>query len=165
MLIKTKLTQEDYAQASLAILFTRTAIKIMLGIGVFVLIFGNLGFLILPGMHWSLSNIITPIFIIFFVPLTTWFAAKKNYSSNQRLAENIEYQFGNEYLFVKGESFTTQSAWDKVYKVTETKKWIFVWQSQQIANIIPKRDIWEGDIIGLKEILDNHGVKNTLRAY
>ena len=78
------------------------------------------------------------------------------------MGETIEYQFYKEYLVVKGESFSTESTWDKIYKVTQTKNWVFIWQSRQAANIIPRRDIWEGDLTHLKEILEGHKVKNNL---
>jgi len=63
-----------------------------------------------------------------------------------------------------GESFHSQLTWDKVYKVTETKNWILIWQNRQIANAIPKRDVWDGQIEDLKKILTAHKIKNNLPA-
>lgn len=75
----------------------------------------------------------------------------------------MEYHFEDDQLTVKGESFSSQYTWEKVYKVTETKKWIFIWQSRQIANLIKKRDIADVQISILKEILDRNKVKNNLK--
>ena len=94
--------------------------------------------------------------------MLTYFGAKKNYKTNQRITENIEYQFGEDNLIVKGESFNSQLTWNKIYKVTQTKNLVLIWQNRQVANAIPKRDIWEGQIEELKIILDRHKIKNNL---
>lgn len=96
------------------------------------------------------------------MPLLTYFGAKRNFTANKRISETIEYHFDNDYLSMKGESFNSQLTWDKIYKVTQTKNWLLIWQNSQIANPIPKRDIWEGQISDLKEILDKYKVKNNL---
>ncbi|MEI9957623.1 MAG: YcxB family protein [Ferruginibacter sp.] len=110
----------------------------------------------------SYSQVIVPIVMLSVTPLLTYFTAKKNYNSNQRISEAIEYQFEKDNLIIKGESFNSQLSWDKIYKVTQTKNWILIWQNSQIANPILKRDIWEGEIESLKVILNGHGVKNNL---
>ncbi|WP_276502864.1 YcxB family protein [Terrimonas pollutisoli] len=106
--------------------------------------------------------IIAPVFMLIGFPLLQYFASKRDYTSNKRISETIEYQFGKDLLFVKGESFTAQLTWDKIYKVSKTKNWLLIWQNKQVANVIPRRDIWEGDIIELKEILQIHNVTNNL---
>ena len=110
----------------------------------------------------SFSQIITPLIILTVMPLFTYFTAKKNYAANQRISETIEYQFDKDNLLMKGESFNSQLTWDKVYKVTQTKNWILIWQNRQIANPIPKRDVWEEQIENLKKVLQEHKVKNNL---
>ena len=96
------------------------------------------------------------------MPLMTYYAARKNYRTNKRISETIEYQFDKDSLIIKGESFNSQLTWDKFYKVTQTKNWILIWQNRQVANPIPKRDIWEGQLADLKLILNEHKVKNNL---
>jgi hypothetical protein len=110
----------------------------------------------------SITRITTPVLILIVLPAMTYFGARRNYSSNKRMAELIEYQLDNNYLIIQGESFNAQFTWDKIYKVTQTHNWILIWQTRQSANAIHKSDIWEGEIDELKAILTAHGVKNNL---
>ncbi len=111
---------------------------------------------------FSISRLTTPLIVVAFLPAVTYFAAKKNYSSNQRIQEPIEYLFEKDYLVIQGESFNSRLTWDKIYRVTETKKWILIWQSKQIANAIHKSDVWDGEMQALKQILIEHHVKNNI---
>jgi hypothetical protein len=160
MVIKTKLTQADFIKTNFALLYKkpRTWVNIAITIGLAIY------YATIAGEDSLYVYVIAiPFFILVVLPpLATWFISKKNYTSNQRITETIEYQFDKDNLVVKGESFQSQLSWDKIYKVTQTKLCILIWQSRASANFIPKRDIWEGDIIELKEILENHKVKNTL---
>ncbi len=55
---------------------------------------------------------------------------------------------------MEGESFNAKLSWNKIYKVKETKNWILIFQSRQVANLILKSDIWDGEMIELKRILN-----------
>ena len=97
------------------------------------------------------------------LPAITAYMAKRNYQNNQRITETITYNFLEDCLEISGESFTSKLSWDKFYKVTETKNWILIWQSSRMANVLPKRDVWEGEQQQLKELLMRHKVKNNLK--
>ncbi len=161
MNIKTKLSEKDFINANFVLLFSKVSTKIFIGIGTFYL-FLIISLLILDTRHSDITQIIVPICLILGLPVLTYFGAKKNYSTNQRISENIEYRFDKDYLSTIGESFNSQASWDKIYKVTQSKNWVFIWHNRQIANPIPKRDIWEEQISELKNLLDSHNVKNNL---
>ncbi|QEC69155.1 hypothetical protein FRZ67_18225 [Panacibacter ginsenosidivorans] len=55
------------------------------------------------------------------IPLLTYFTSRKNYTTNNRISEPIEYTIENSGLSIKGESFTSTLTWDKLYKVSKTK--------------------------------------------
>ena len=89
---------------------------------------------------------------------------KKNYKSNGRISETINYEFDKENIQLIGESFNSTLTWEKIYSVTENKYWILIWQSRQVANVIPKRDFINGDLQTFKSIVNSHrGLKNKLR--
>jgi hypothetical protein len=60
------------------------------------------------------------------------------------VAEQKEYVFTDTDLKITGESFNVTMLWDKIYKVTKTKRWVLIWQTKYLANIIPLQDIWQG---------------------
>ncbi len=161
MQIRTKLTEADFIQVNFVLLWRRPALKISIGIILLVNAY-SIYMQIVYGTGLSPDMIIWPAMILLVLPLITFIGAKMNYRSNARIKENIEYIFDNDDLEIKGESFSSRLTWEKIHKVTKTKNWILIWQSRQVANVIPLRDIWEGDITMLKDILNRHQVKNNL---
>lgn len=160
MIIKSKLSEQDFINANFVLLYSRTMVKVLTGIFAF-------SFLVsvstaLFSSKVGISQIILPLIMILFLPVFTYFTAKKNYASNKRTSETIEYIFSNDQLTMTGESFNSTMSWNKIHKVSQTKNWVLIWQNSQIANPIPKRDIWEAEINSLKEILNLHHVKNNL---
>ena len=119
-------------------------------------------FSFIKGNSFESTQILWVILFLGIVPLMTYFNAKKNYSSNKRISEEIEYRFEENYLDIHGESFNSQYTWDKIYKITQTQNWVLIWHNRQVANPIPKRDIWKGELADLKDIVVKHRVKNNL---
>lgn len=159
MLIKSKLSEKDYINANIVLLYSKVSIKIFT-----VLIFAFLLLTILLAVlsYSPYSQIFVPLAMLIVMPFMTYFSAKRNYAANKMTGETIEYQFDNNYFSVKGETFNSQQPWDRIYKVTQKKNWILVWQSTQNANPIPKRDISEVQFAEIRQILESHGVKNDL---
>lgn len=160
MFIKTKLTEKDYVNATFVILFSRKTTRI------FVVIFCLIAF---PGSIINIaigkpdfSLLISPLIVLVILPSLLYFTTKRSFSNNPRVNETIEYQFEPEMLVIKGESFSSQLTWNKIPKVILTKNWLLIWQNRQIANAIPRRDVWDGEINELKGILSKHNVKNNL---
>lgn len=160
MLIKSKLNEQDFINVNFVLLYSKISAKIFTLLISFFLIITFITVIFIPKV--AFTQIILPLAMLMAMPLITYFGAKRNFAANARISEAIEYQFNNNYLSMKGESFNSQLSWDKIYKVTQTKNWILIWQNRQIANPINKRDVWEGDIDSLKEILEKHKVKNNL---
>jgi YcxB-like protein len=160
MLIKTKLSERDFINASLVLLYTKTSTKVITGI--FALFFA-IETLTLASRHTnSFFQIIYPLLLLVFPPGTTYFAAKRAFAANKANGEAIEYDFEEAGISTKGETFNGQASWDTIYKVTQTKNWILIWRDRQVANPIPKKDISDEQAVTLKEILDKNNVKNNL---
>lgn len=161
MQIKSKLTEKDFINANFVLLYSKTSMKIFTGIASFAIVVAVVA--VFLSSKTTFAQISAPLIMLLLIPMFTYFAAKKNYAADQRVSETIEYQFEKDLLIIKSESFNAQFTWDKIYKVTQTKNWLMIWQSKQIANAIPKRDVWQGDIAELKDILETHRVKNNLQ--
>ncbi len=94
------------------------------------------------------SDMLLLLIVIFIVlmPLILYFTASREYDSNLRLHEKQIVTIGQSEIHIKGESFESQLSWSKVYKFTESKKYFYIWQSKNSANIIPKRCLSAEDI-------------------
>jgi hypothetical protein len=160
MKIVTKLSENDVIRFNFYLLYRRWTIRI---ISAFMLLDILLSILYPKIVEASMpESLLFPVLFLLVLPLMTYFQAKRNLKTNKRVSEQIEYVFDDKDLIVTGESFNSIMTWDKIFKVTKTKRWILVWQSKNNANLIPLKDIWDGDILNLKEILSRRGVTNNL---
>jgi uncharacterized membrane protein (DUF485 family) len=163
-IIETRLTEKEFINASMVLLYKKPIVWLFSFIGIIFLISFLLNFV--PSK--TPPNYVMPVFFGVLIggmfPLTTYFKAKKEYNAhNSRIKEKIEYEFQDNQFIIRGESFNAQLSWDKIHKVTTTKKWLFIWQNSQHANAIPKKDIWKGELLKLREILDANKVKYLLQ--
>lgn len=160
MIIKTHLTEKDYINVSFVLWFKKPYTKIIYGVFIFCILVSTIGNNFLKQ---SLnSDFAVPVIALIIFPLFTYISAKRGYAASSRIKENIEYKFEKNYLIIEGESFKTELSWDKIYKVTQTKNWVFIWLTRHHANVISKEDIWEGERAELKTILSAHNIKNNL---
>ena len=157
--IITKLTQEDFINVNFVLWFKKRSIKILIGIYHFFLLSSLIS---LASSTTGVFQVVFPLLFMTAVPVLIYFSAKRNYGSNKRVSEAIEYKFDKDALIVTGESLNSQLSWDKIYKVTQTRNWLLIWQNAQVANVIPKRDVWQSHLDDLKDILNTYNVKHNL---
>jgi hypothetical protein len=160
MIIKVKLTQQEFINANLVLLYSKTSTKIFTGIILFFIVVSNIMTLSLK--TGSFGMLVYPFFLLAFSPITTYLSAKRTFTTNKTAGEMIEYEFDDAGLLTKGETFNTQVGWNHIHKVTETKNWVLIWRNSQVANAIPKKMVWEERRNELKGILSKNNVKNNL---
>lgn len=162
IILTTKLSINDFIKVNYHMLYRKWAIKGMTGFGLFFILL-SLFTLMSGDFSWFL--LIFGLFLTVGLPVQVYFAAKRNYKTDGRGSETIEYLFDNEEVKIAGESFNSRLTWDKIYSVTENKNWILIWQNQQIANVVPKRDFKEDELKLFKEIVKRQiGLKNKLNG-
>lgn len=161
MIVRSKLSEKDFINANFIFLWSKTFAKVIVIFIGCVLLAWFISSLILQSFTLASNPIGLFVFPLIMVGFT-YFNAKKNYNSNQRISEQIEYGFYLDTLSTKGESFSATYTWDKLDKVTKSKNFIFVWHSRQLANPIPMRYFDQLQLDELKEILEKNKVKNNL---
>jgi hypothetical protein len=160
MKITTRLTEGDVIRFNFYLYYRRWVIRIVTAVMILdVLIIIFYSDAVRDSMWGSLWF---PALFLILLPAMVYVNAMRGFKNNRRLSEQIAYAFTESDLNITGESFTATMSWDKIYKVTKTKRWLLIWHSKNSANIIPLKDIWDGDILYLKEILLKKGVSNNL---
>ena len=155
MIVKIKLQKEDVIALSFHAFFRRKTLKLLVAI-YSILLTLTLILLVssrIPSSSSTSMIIGMSIFILLFLPCLVYIAAIREFESNKRLNEEVICSFDKEKFHIQGESFNTTCTWNKIYKFSETKKYFFVWQSKNSANIIPKRYMKEEDIECLRAII------------
>lgn len=160
MLIKTKLSERDFINANLVMLYNKPFLRFATGLVLASCVLFFVCSFFLPSV--SVRSAILPILAISALPLATYFSAKKIFKKSTTLGESIDYELDEEVIKIHGESFTGQLTWTKVHKVTKTKNWLLIWQNSQQASPIPRRNVRNRDLPAIAEILNKNGVKNNL---
>ena len=160
MIVSAKLTKEEYKSASFAIMWSRGTFKIIAIVYSLAML---LSIIASPIQAQSILSTSVPLIIMaglmYFV--FSW-SMSRDYKHNPRVNENIEYQFDDSGITIKGETFKSTFTWGKMYKVTKTKKWLLLWHNSQIANAIRIDKISTDMLERLKTMVTEHKVKNNL---
>jgi hypothetical protein len=154
--VHARLSETEFIKANYYLLYRNWSTKLITGLGVF---------LIVLSLFTAISNLVRStgspdtyfgLFLGLFFALgsraTVYFTAKRNYRSG-RFSENMTYVFTPEEIQIIGESFSSKFTWSKIYRVTENKTWVLIWQSRQQAHFIPKRDFTAEGLLRFQEIV------------
>ncbi len=138
--IKSRVCKEAYVKLMMKLIYKRPATIFITLIGSAMLVFALLDIFNLMDAYEGFPTV--PLILgtaaVVVLPLANYRVNSKNFDSNKRLQEEIEYSFEENLMSIKGESFDTTLTWDKAYKVTELSSWILLYQTKQVMNIIPK---------------------------
>lgn len=88
-----------------------------------------------------------------------YFFAKKNFKSNTLLGQPVNYEFLTDKLVIDNSVSHAEVPWENFYNVKEFKNWFLLYQSTTMANLIPKTDLSEQEIAGIRYVLQNAPVK------
>jgi hypothetical protein len=162
MVIQSKLTKKGFINANFVIFYSNFFARVFIVIGLLDIVFVLLGLILDINIGDRTTMLFWGFGLLFFFPSLLYITASRNFSRQNRLSENIEYQFEQDYLIIKGESFQTQMTWEKIYKVVLKKNWLLIYTNKQLATPIARTDVWAGEVEDLKRILNSHRVKNNL---
>ena len=161
MTIKSQLSEKEFIQVSLLMMYNKSATRTVGIIAIVFLFIAVSGFIAAPRNANPLS-ILVPLAMLTALPLSIYFSAKKAYKNVPQLRETVIYSIDKNGLIVKGETYSVTYEWNEIYKVSQTKNWILIWQDKQRALPISAKDLWGGQVAELKDILDSNSVKNNL---
>lgn len=160
MIIRSQLSKKDFIKANFAIAYSNIGLRVFTGFLLLMVVLSIISLLASPIA--TVSTAITPLVMVFAIPLLLYFSANRNYNTAKRLSEPMEYEITGERLLVKGESFSGDYSWDKLFRVRKTKEFLFLFHSKTVASIIPLRDVNLQHLQFMKELLTINRIKNNL---
>jgi hypothetical protein len=164
MIIDTKLEFKSYLSL-IYILTYRKPIMIIITFVGFVMFVGSILYFLgykIPFDEPPYFQIVFGFFTIGVVTYSVYSSCKKNFSSHGKLLEKVVYEFTDEKISQTGETFSSEMDWTKIYKVLELKDWILIYQSKQVANLLPKIAFGK-NLDEFKRIVQNKNIKTKLR--
>lgn len=78
------------------------------------------------------------VLVLMYLPIAVYRSASSNYKAIKMLHETLSYEFSDESLTVKGESFDSTNPWNYFQKVRVLRKWFLLYTNNQPAVYIPK---------------------------
>jgi hypothetical protein len=108
---------------------------------------------LLPVPKPLIYQYITVMLITLVQPGVIYWTIKRNYESSNHLREPLEIKITPTEIKIKGDSFYTEIAWDKVFKIDEQVNWFLVYQNTLSAIIIPKKGFHNAELLKFRNIL------------
>lgn len=81
-------------------------------------------------IFFTLFLIVLPVFIYF---------TRKRWFYNSKLKETIIYEFTDDKMKLKGETFSSEIEWRGIYKVEVEKDIVLIYHNKMVANYVSKR--------------------------
>ncbi|MBC7487475.1 MAG: YcxB family protein [Cytophagaceae bacterium] len=137
----------DYRNVMLSLTLRSPAYQIIL-LAAFLLVF----FFLLGDHVHSYWAVISVVFIVFF-SFKTWQRIKKTYESTKLFHSETEYHITTASLQIKGEDVDSTTKWSYYIRTKETKHFILLYPSKQLAVLINKKFFSSEDLIAFKQFL------------
>jgi len=130
--------------------------KVIVGVG-FAMLMWITGYYahFLPVPKPDIYPYITLTLIGLFQPVAIFWMIKRNYESNNHLREQLEVTINQNLVSLRGSSFYTELASDKIFKVAEERDYLLIFQNTLSAIIISKKDLPKTDMEEVRKILRN----------
>lgn len=165
MTIKTKISFKEYLKLMYYLTYRKGWTIYVSIIGLVMLVTGILSLLKISDLQSDPTfALFFGAFAVIFLPISIYFSARKNFASNKRLQEEIEYKFIDGKMIVRGNSFSSELGLSETFKIEEIKNWFLVYQSKQTANFISKSDLSGQELTELRFIFNElSGVKVKMK--
>lgn len=166
MTIKTKLTLEEFRKLNFTLAYSKPGLILLTLFGILMFLSGFVLYFFTEELEESLfSPLIAGMILTFLFPFSIFVSSTRNFNSDKRLQEEMEYEFTDEKMKVSGESFSFELELSKTHQIIELKNWFLIYQNKISANLIPKRSLSESEIKEMRKIFSQlKGVKLKIKS-
>lgn len=163
MKIEYQIRKSEFIKLKFSLLFRKPLIIVACFVVLILLLF-DLRKLIF--YHFPVQTIYASsfMFIWCFILLPTYYYIKfgKEYKSNKLLSLKTVSEIDSSKICDTTETFRTETSWENVHKVKESKNWFLFYFSNDIFGFAPKRVFSENQIKELRNLIINKNVKSDL---
>ena len=164
MIIETQITYSIYRKVMYYMNYCRPVMLIILLCSLLLLVLSAVQLLgILPVTDLTYYQLFIGILYIGYTPIRIARAIHKNYYSNLRLQEKLQFEFTPEKIVTKGESFMTEMNWDKLNKIVEITDCFLLFADHKQAHFVPKEHFSPAQLEEFRTMVRNTEVKARLK--
>ena len=157
--LTTQISKADFVKVSLS-LYYRNAAFLVITAAMLSLLLANVYLKVYKGSKGFDS--FAPILILLVLPGSVVLSASQRYRSNPQNQKPVSCTFDEESFQVKADKSESKCELSTLYKVVKVNRWLFIYRTKKLANMVPLSDISGDQLEQLKELLDGEGVKNNL---
>jgi len=155
---------KEMAAATRYMLFNKPLVKVLL-----VFVFGMIGLSVFSAIYYKTNEYWESAFhglILVFIWLIiygyTMWSVKRNLTENPKNREIQHLCFDEKGIDQKGDSFHVYRQWSEIYKVKETKSWLFIYVQRNAALPIYKNKLQPKEIIAIRQLIQGLPIKKKL---
>lgn len=160
MEIVSKISEKEYVSVVFTTLWMKRAIKFCTIIFILVFILSSFNVAVLKTA--DPVSLLFPLIFLSVFSGSIYLGAKRTFKTDGRISETVRYIFNDTKLIIQGESFESIFSWDKVHKVSRSKNWLLIWQSNAMVNAISMSAVDEQILDYLRGILNANKVKHSI---
>lgn len=165
IIVECKISEKEYRAYLLQTIYRKPIVMLAVFLAALQFAIASLYFLH-TGVYFTKPPYFQLIFgfiVIFIFPVIIAWQGKKAYKAIKIFHERLKYQFSDNTITVKGDTFKNEFEWNKLLKVVEWKHWLLLYQDKYVAYPIPKEAIGE-QITNLRTLIKNKpDVKSQLK--
>lgn len=140
-----------YRKPIMLIISILGAIMLLLSLAYAITVFNKIG-------HFPYIPLMLGLIFVFLMPYSVYSQAKKNYTAKTRIKERLIYTFDEDKVSVTGETFSGKIPWSKIVNVQELKNCILLYQSQNAADIIPRKAFSDEQLVTFRGLVSQKSV-------
>jgi hypothetical protein len=144
--ISAKVGFKEYVKLLLGVAYKKPMMWVILGVGLSMLswvVSYWCGLTILPDPQFYQYTTLGLIFLV--QPTVIYLTIRRTYISSNHLSESLEMVFDPKHIRITGQSFYTELAWARIFKVVELREWYMIYQNSLSAILVPKRAFRGGE--------------------
>lgn len=102
------------------------------------------------------------IYIFIISPLMLFIRFRNAFKTNKGIGEKITTTITCESIKHSAESYISEIEWNVIHKIRELKSWFLFYHNNISFGFLPKKDLSEEQILELRTLIRNSGVKAKL---
>lgn len=164
MIIETQITFARYRKVMHYMNYCRPVILIIFLCSILLLALSAVQLSgIMPVTDMTYHQIFISVLSLGYIPIRVTRAIRKNYYSNLRLQEKLQFEFSPEKIVTRGESFITEMSWDKLNRIVEITDFFLLYVDHKQAHFVPKEQFNSSQLAEFRAMVRGTGVKASLK--
>jgi len=164
-----QIQRKDFIRLFFSLTLRKPAVVVSILLGTAVLVFVGLNYL-----HFFEEDLVrNPLFMLFlgfssilYLLFGIYRSAVKNYSTHERLNQELTYLLTDEMISFTGASFTNEFKWNTLYKITRiSNDWIILYSTKTVANFLPVSGLKKDELDQIKNFLKSNKTAWPTKIY